>query len=312
MKVLVAGSGAMGSTFGHMLHKGGHDVTLCDKWDKNLQAVKEKGLKITDVDVVENSPLKMYHPSEVTGEFDLVLFFTKSMQLEDMIQDVKHLVTENTKVLCILNGLGHYNTLKKHFSDKQIIMGVTVVTAKLLGPGEFLLSAHSNTEVKNMDPNEYEACQEVMKAFNESGMPFSYSEDIMWSTWRKACLNGTTNSVCALLDCNMVTQGSIPESQELVTQIVKEFSRAAKLVDNVDLDVEEVSKYAYSFLTPAFKGCMHYPSMHQDLMTNHRPTEIDYLNGYVAKKLAENGEWAPYCELITRLVHGKEKALGIN
>lgn len=311
MKVLVAGSGAMGSTFGHILHKGGHDVTLCDKWEKNIETVNTRGLIIHDVDQVENSPLKMKRPSEVTGDFDLVLFFTKSMQLEDMINDVKHLVKENTKVLCILNGLGHLATLRKHFADKHIIMGVTVVTAKLLGPGEFLISAHSNTEVRNIDPNEYEACQKVMAAFNESGLPFSYSEDIMWSTWRKACLNGTTNSVCALLDVNMVTQGSIPESQEMVTQIVAEFSRAAKLVDNVDLNVEEVSKYAYSFLTPAFKGCMHYPSMHQDLQTNRRPTEIDYLNGYVARKLKEAGEWAPYCELITRLVHGKEKAYGI-
>ena len=28
----------------------------------------------------------------------------------------------------------------------------------------------------------------------------------------------------------------------------------------------------------------HYPSMHQDLIQNHRPTEIDYINGAVAKK----------------------------
>lgn len=311
MKVLVAGSGAMGSCFGHMLHKGGHDVTLCDKWKANVEAVKERGLLITDVDKVEQSPLKMYFPEDVPDkDYDLVLFFTKSMQLEDMVHSVKHLVKDHTKVLCLLNGLGHYKTLSKHFPDRQLLMGVTVVTAKLLGPGEFLISAHSPTEVRNMDPKERSACEAVIAAFNESNMPFKYSDDIMYSTWRKAILNGTTNSICALLDMNMKTQGEMPHSKELVGQIVAEFAAAAA-TEGVSIDVPSITDYAYSFLTPTFAGCMHYPSMWQDLVANHRPTEVDYLNGYVARVSKEHGFRAYYCELITLLIHGKEKALGI-
>ncbi|MFC6276163.1 ketopantoate reductase family protein [Psittacicella hinzii] len=310
MKILVAGSGAMGSTFGHVLHKGGHDVTLCDKWDENVRVTNSRGLVITDVDKVENSPLKMYYPHQVQGEFDLVLFFTKSMQLEAMIQDVKHLVTENTKVLCLLNGLGHLQTLQKYFDDKHILMGVTVCTAKLLGPGEFLLSAHSNTEVRNIDPSQEAACREVVKAFNDSGMPMTYSEDIAYSTWRKACLNGMTNSVCALLDVNMRMQGQMDQMRDTVKQIVSEFAAAAAL-EGVNFDVEQFTEWSMQFLQPSFAGIDHYPSMWQDLVANKRATEIDYLNGYVARKLKEAGQWAPYCELITRFIHGKEKALGI-
>lgn len=310
MKILVAGSGAMGSTFGHVLHKGGNDVTLCDKWDENISAVAERGLVITDVDKVEQSPLKMYHADQVTGDYDLIIFFTKSMQLEDMIQSVKHLVKENTKVLCLLNGLGHLATLQKHFADKHILMGVTVCTAKLLGPGEFLLSAHSPTEIRNIDPNERETCEAVIKAFNDSTMPASYAEDIAYATWRKAVLNGITNSVCALLNVNMETQGSMDQMYEVVEQICTEFSQAAAL-EGVHFDPSEFTKNAYHYLTPAFAGSKHYPSMWQDLNSNRRPTEIDYLNGYVSRKLKAAGKWAPYCELITRFIHGKEKALGI-
>ncbi|RIY32145.1 2-dehydropantoate 2-reductase [Psittacicella melopsittaci] len=310
MKILVAGAGAMGATFGHVLHKGGNDVTLCDKWEENLAAVKARGLKITDVDKKEDSPLKMYHPSEVSGDFDLVLFFTKSMQLEDMIADVKHLVKENTKVLCLLNGLGHLETLRKHFDDKHILMGVTVCTAKLLGPGEFLLSSHSNTEIKNIDPNEEQACKAVIKAFNDSTMPATYSEDIAFSTWRKACLNGMTNTVCALLNMNMRQQGQMDDSKEIVRQIITEFAAAAAL-EGVHFDVDQFTEWGYSFLTPSFAGVDHYPSMWQDLVANQRPTEVDYLNGYVARKLKAAGQWAPYCELITRFIHGREKVQGI-
>lgn len=311
MKVLVAGSGAMGSTWGHILHKAGNDVTLVDKWKENVEKTNSEGLTITDVNVVEKSPLKMYYPEEVTGDFDLVLFFCKSYQLEDMIESVKHLVKDNTKVLCILNGLGHLNTLRKHFADKHILMGVTVVTAKLLGPANFLISAHSNTDIKNIDPNEKEACLKVVKMFNDATMPFTYVDDIMYATWKKAMLNGTTNCICALLDCNMITQGNMPGMRDVVREIVSEFAMVAKFEDNVNFNVEELTDTVMFFLSEKFAGCMHFPSMHQDLVTNRRKTEIDYLNGYVAEKAKKHGSRAPYSELIAHLVRGKESALNI-
>lgn len=310
MRVLVASSGAMGSSFGAMLHKHGHDVVLCDKWDENIKVTNEKGLTFTDIDNEEVLPLKMYRPEEVTGDFDLVILISKSMALVDMIESVKHLVHGDTKVLCLLNGLGHYHTLRQYFTDKQIIMGVTVVTAKLQGPGKFLLSSHSPTEVAAMDPAERPAVEKIIDAFNEATMPFKYSDDIMWSIWRKACINGASNAVCAIVDCNLKQEGEIPNSKKMVKQILTEFSVAAAL-EGVNIDADEMTEYVYWHLTPEFKGCNHYPSMHQDLVQNHRQTEVDYLNGYVARKLAEAGKWGPYNELITILVHGKEKTLGI-
>lgn len=263
------------------------------------------------MDKEEHFDVKLYRPEELhETDYDLVVLFTKSMALTNMVESVKHLVGKDTKVLCLLNGLGHANTLRKYFSDEQIVMGVTVVTAKLLAPGRFLLSAHSPTEVAPLAESGREAVEKVVAAFTEATMPFKYSDNIMWSIWRKACLNGAVNSVCAVTDVNMKQEGEFPGSKEMVGQICKEFSQAAAL-EGVDIDPEEMTNYVYWFLTPEFPGCMHYPSMHQDMYTNKRPTEIDYLNGYVARKMAEAGKWAPYCEFVTTLVHGKEKALGL-
>lgn len=108
MKVLVAGAGAMGACFGHILSKGGNDVTLCDNWKASVEAVRTNGLKIYDVDHLEDSPLQMFFPEETPDkDYDLVIYFTKSYQLPDMVKATKHLVKDHTKVLCCLNGLGH-------------------------------------------------------------------------------------------------------------------------------------------------------------------------------------------------------------
>ena len=63
------------------------------------------------------------------------------------------------------------------------------------------------------------------------------------------------------------------------------------------------------YTTDEFQGRFHYPSMHQDLIQNHRKTEIDYLNGYVSRKGKEYGINTPYCDTVTIIIHGRENML---
>jgi len=50
--------------------------------------------------------------------------------------------------------------------------------------------------------------------------------------------------------------------------------------------------------------------MYQDLINNHRLTEIDYINGAVSRKGKKYGIPTPYCDLLTQLIHCKEDILG--
>ena len=56
---------------------------------------------------------------------------------------------------------------------------------------------------------------------------------------------------------------------------------------------------------------LHYPSMYQDL-TKGRPTEVDYINGYIAKVGRENGYVCKLHEFLTREVHLAERAFAIH
>lgn len=47
---------------------------------------------------------------------------------------------------------------------------------------------------------------------------------------------------------------------------------------------------------------LHFPSMYQDFVKG-RPTEVDYINGYLADLAEKNGVPAPNQRLITSLVH---------
>ncbi|EEV21291.1 2-dehydropantoate 2-reductase [Treponema vincentii] len=310
MKVVIAGSGAMGCSFGFMLQKSGNDVTLLDGWQNNIDAIRKDGLHLQDGTAELSTKIDIYKPEEFKGSADFVIVFTKSMQLENMLSSIKHVLRDDTKILCLLNGLGHTETLKKFIEPKNIFMGVTVVTAGMKGPGSAVLSSHGKTEIQNIVPEGKAGAELIVETLNKATMPAVYSDNILWSIWRKAALNGAMNSTCTIMECNMLELGSIAGCKDMMRCIISEFAAIAR-TQGVTLDVDSVTDYVYGFTQPDFVGAKHYPSMHQDLIKNHRLTEIDFLNGYISRKGKELHIPTPYCDLITTFVHGKEKLFGL-
>lgn len=306
MKIAIAGSGALGCGFGYMMHKGGNEVTLLDFWEEHIQAIRENGLTVTVNGARDNIVIPIGKPQEVQRSFDTVFIFTKSMSLRHMLEAIKHLLTADTKVVCLLNGLGHEETIAEYIPKKNIIMGTTLWTATLDAPGITHLTGIGPVEIQNSDLNEEASARNIVDMLAACRLNGIYSPNVHFTTWRKACINGTVNALCALLDCNIQELLETAQIDSLLFDIVGEFSRVAETED-VQIDVKETITYLKD--TAENLGS-HYPSMHQDLK-NKRPTEIDFLNGVVAKRAEENGFEAPYSKLITQLVHAKEEVLGI-
>ncbi|RIY34596.1 2-dehydropantoate 2-reductase [Psittacicella gerlachiana] len=313
MKIAIAGAGAMGCSYGHMLSQAGNEVILLDNWQDHIDAINNSGLKVNEVGVEKLTHLKAYKPEDFHEEVDLVIMFTKSLQLDGFLQQIKHVLKENTKVLCLLNGLGHIQTLSKYTHKENIYLGVTVVTARFTNanePANVTFTSYGKTEIENV-VNSKEATkfgELIAKTINDSGLPCEFVDNIYWSIWRKACLNGSMNSLCTVLDSNMLTLGQVENIEYVIKNIIQEFAIIAA-TENVTLNVEEITEFVMSFTKESFSGAKHYPSMHQDLIKNHRLTEIDYLNGYVSRRGKELNIPTPFNDLITVLVHGKEHIL---
>lgn len=147
--------------------------------------------------------------------------------------------------------------------------------------------------------------REVVEILNDAKLYATYDSDVLPSIWRKACVNGTMNSNCAVLDCTIGELFASQDGQDIVKTTIQEFVTLAHL-EGVDVDEQEITDYVFA---TSVKAAHHYPSMHQDLIQNKRLTEIEYLNGYVARKSKEYGVESPYCEYVTKLIHTKESLL---
>lgn len=309
MKIAIAGAGAMGSRFGLMLHQGGNDVTLIDGWKEHIETIRKHGLSANLNGQELTAQLKVELQSEVNlqNEMELIILFTKAMQLDKMLSDIQPMLSEDTKVLCLLNGIGHEDIIEKYVPMKNIFIGNTMWTAGLEGPGRVKLFGDGSVELQNLGEGEEETAKEIAQVLTNSGLNAQYSDNIRYSIYRKACVNGTMNGLCTILDTNMAGLGETSPAHEMIAAIIKEFVSVAQY-EGVELDLEEVVAHVESCFNPDTIG-LHYPSMYQDLIKNHRMTEIDYINGAVSRKGRKYSIPTPYCDFLAQLIHSKEEIL---
>ena len=307
MKIAIIGAGAMGSRFGYMLQQSGNDVFLVDTWKEHVNIINKNGLLIEENNKLNSIKIPIFLPEEAIEIPELIILFTKSMGLKSMLKSINKIIGKNTKVLCLLNGLGHSGTISEIVDMKNIFMGVTLWTSELIGPGHVKLTGSGNLEIQNLDPTMEDTAKKICQTLNNANLNAVYSKNVVLSIWKKACINGVLNSTCTILDCNIEEFGQLKNSKKIITKIIQEFSQIANKY-NIFLNIDEIIKNVEQTYDPNEAG-EHFPSMHQDLIQNHRLTEIDYINGYISKKGKEFDISTPYNDLLTMLIHSKEELL---
>lgn len=308
MKFLFAGAGALGSRFGYMLFNNGEDVTFVDTWQAHIDQIQDKGLEvIIDSQQVGFFNIPTYRPEQLEGQFDVVFIATKSMQLGSMLESIKHLIHKETKFICVLNGLGHVETLKQYIKEENILIGVTVWTSGLGGPGILDAVGTGKTDIKQVKEANMEETFALIERLNRAGLNMSYSEDTFQAIWHKAGLNCVLNSYCTLIDCNINQYGNYQHHLELTRAVLDEVVAVGR-AEGIDVRQDVIEQNIENCFDPKTAG-LHYPSLYQD-MHNGRLTEIDYLNGAIVKLGKKHGIDTPICRVITWMIHSKEQVNG--
>lgn len=104
MKITIVGAGAIGGLAGAYMSKAGHDVTLTDRWEEHVKAMKAKGLYIDGVRGEMTVPVKALHLRELEGPLEMVLVATKSQHAVEAVQQLVPLMNPATCVVSFQNG----------------------------------------------------------------------------------------------------------------------------------------------------------------------------------------------------------------
>jgi 2-dehydropantoate 2-reductase len=301
VRICVVGCGAVGSLFAaHLAQLDDVEVWAYDLDRAHVDAINADGLRLTGAgDIVGRVRATTDAAGLPACDFGIVA--TKAMHTESAISATAPAFVEGV-VATVQNGVGNEEAIARHV--RRVVRGTTFPAGKLLAPGVVQWDVKGDTTLGPFEPSPapMDAIERLADACTRGGMPTHAVTDARPAQWRKVIFNAATNPVGALTG---LTHGRVCERsflRALVTALVDEGKAVAEAQGIVlDADPEELIDHA----ARPDVAYDHKASMLQDVEAR-RATEIEYLNGGIARFGRELGVPTPLNDAVTALVKALE------
>ena len=299
-RIAVVGAGAVGGYFGGVLARAGTPVVFIGRRDF-VDAVNSEGLVLEKSE--GNQRIKSMATTDMSAVRDcsLILFCVKANATSTTAAQMAPFVRPDTTVVCLQNGVD--NAQRVHAATNLISLSAVVYVAvsvpepgrvKHLARGDLIIGPPS------------EKTTQVANVFNRAGVSCRISENIEGELWVKLLCNCALNAISAL---GRVRYGEIMRdnnAKKLMENVVDEVLAVARAAGVVLPGVRDRKSGMAAAMEIATQMANAFSSTAQDL-NRKRVTEIDALNGYVARRGAELGVSVPVNSALFTLVKLAER-----
>lgn len=295
MKVAVMGAGAVGGYYGGLLARAvpgaGHTVTLIAR-PVHVEAIARAGLRLETQGFDE--PVRVQassDPAAVAGA-DLVLFSVKSGATEEAGAQIRPHLTPSALLLCLQNGVDNAERLRTVLPDHTVAAAVVYVATEMAGPGH--VKHHGRGELV-VEPS----AAAIAPALIAAGIPVEINDNVRGALWAKLILNCAYNALSAISrqPYGVMVRGA--GVQEVMADLVAECLAVAAAEGVLIPGGKAETEAAVRRIAETMPG--QYSSTAQDLMRG-KPSEIDHLNGHVARRGAALGVPTPVNRALWTLV----------
>ncbi|MBL8287726.1 MAG: 2-dehydropantoate 2-reductase [Rubrivivax sp.] len=313
-RIAVVGAGAVGNFFGAMLARAGHAVTLIGR-PAHVQAVRERGLQLHMAPAAGGGvqTVRVDASSELAAVrgADLVLFCVKSPDTEAVARELAPLLAEGALVLSLQNGVDNAETIARHVhgGGRAVVPAVVYVATAMPAPGVVQHFGRGDlvigplTAADAADARHAARLQALAGFFAAAGVPVRVSATVLDELWSKLMVNCAYNAISALAQLPYGRIVELPEIRALQRAVVEEVVAVAA-AEGRRLPLAEALQ-AMERIAPAMP--QQFSSTAQDLARG-KPSEIDHLNGYVARRGAALGVSTPANQALHALVKLGEAA----
>lgn len=306
MRIVVVGAGAIGGLLGARLAATGHDVVLYDTWSAHVAAIQRSGLLVEQLDGtrVRYKVSVTERPPETISAAELVLVQVKAYDTYDAVAAVADRVRPATFVLSLQNGLGNEEQLRGALpSHERLLLGTTAHGSTVLGPGRLRHAGRGPTVIGDPSASGEPRfdLRPIAGALTRAGFETEIAADIHARIWTKLAANVAINPVCALSGTPI---GGILDDPALLSLSEAAVGEFVAVLRAAGVAMVEPDYFAYA--RHIMQLTRHnLASMLQDIQAGRR-TEIDAINGAVARRGAELGVPTPVNNWLTTLVHYRE------
>jgi 2-dehydropantoate 2-reductase len=292
-RVAVIGAGAVGCYFGGMLARSGVHVTLIGRFP-NMDAIGRDGLFIDGLRIRERVRMDTSAEIHDMRGAKTVLFCVKTVDTAATARAIRPYLSDDCTVVSMQNGVDNV----QHLGAEGVpaIPAVVYVAAAMAGPGHVKHSGRDDLVLPS-------TAAALAAMFEKAEVPCRLSPDIRVELWQKMVMNCAYNAISALARAKYGPLVRNPRIRALMRRAIAE-TIAVGRAEGVELNEDALSEAAWKLGEAMAEASS---STAQDI-ERHKPTEIESLNGYIARRGAELGIDTPVNETLTGLVKLLEKA----
>ena len=276
MRIGVMAAGAVGGYFGGRLAAAGHDVTFFAR-SSNLAALRENGLTLKSPAGDLHLPhIEATDDPKSVAPVDAVIFAVKLWDTESAGEMIKSIVTPDTRVLTLQNGIDNVERLRAILGD-VVIACPAQLSSVISAPGVInhtspFASLRCGREANKADP-QLSAFVDVAKA---AGLDIALAPDIEVQVWSKFALLVALSGMTAGTRLPVGAWRSDPDMRAMFLEAVKEV-RAVAQARGITLGDDFADK-SVAFIDKSGPGMK--SAMANDLDRGNR-LELDWLTGAV-------------------------------
>jgi 2-dehydropantoate 2-reductase len=247
----------------------------------------------------------------VAGPFDLACFALKSYDTAAALAALKPHVADLPPFLCLQNGVDNEPALAAVLGPERVIAGTVTSSVSKSGPGRVALERLRGIGLAA----DHSLSERLADAMDAAGLrPRLYARPLEMK-WSKLLTNLLANASCAILD---LTPAEVFDHPGLFRLEMLQLREAIKVTRALHLDVVDLPgtpvralAFAAGSLNPALarplmaravgrgRGAK-MPSLHIDLHSGRKQSEVGWLNGAVVRHGRGLGLETP----VNQLLHG--------
>ena len=304
-KVAVLGAGAMGCLFGGLMAEKGLDVVLIDVWKEHVDAINKNGLKMDGHGGDRFIKIKATTDPSTLKTVDAIIIMCKATALKTALTNSKNIIGDNTMLMSFQNGIGHEAIMQEIAGKDKVLGGTTTQASNIVGPGHIKNHGSLPSWIGEYEGGMSDRVSDLAETFTAHNLETIAVADIKKRKWMKLfalTAIGPLSSVFNLHHTDLyITNKNQKVSRSLGKQIILE-TRAVAKADGVDVTEDECLEMFNKIVD---SNQTNKSSMCFDIL-NKRKTEIEFINGAVAKIGKNHGIKTPMNDLMYNMIMVKE------
>lgn len=316
LSFLVVGAGAVGGITAALLKKKGVNVEIVCKYDDYASMISNKGIEVTGAcgDYIVRIPCYA-SISEVKEEKDIVLLATKATDMIKVAGALDNILKKDGYLISMQNGICE-DDLASVVGKHRVIGCVTGWGATMEAPGKIIMTSKGDFILGYPDkgPDDYlNTVAEILSCV----VPVKTTGNIAGHLYAKLIINSCITSLGIICGLYLGKMLLIPKARRIFIEIIRE---AMEVAENMNIKVEvfggklDFRKFLHGtgFLSDFRRhsllliiGYKYRKLKSSGLQSVERgkPTEIDYLNGYIVKNGLKSGILTPVNSVIVNMIH---------